>query len=90
MREITIDAIKVQKGQTVTAIVSNGQSRWGKRPIKVDQGVRKTKGRWPTVIDADYVERGEGGEPTVYIETSEMPGWTFCLASDDQVTVEVA
>ena len=90
MREITIDAIKVQEGQTVTRVVTNEQSRWRKRPIKVDQDVRKTKGCWPTATDAEYVERGEGGQPTVYLALSDSPGWTFCLNPDDQVTVEVA
>lgn len=90
MQEITIDAIKVQKGQTVSRVVTNELSRWRKHPRTVDQDIRKTKGHWPTVVDADYWERGEGGQPTVYLSLSDRPGWTFCLAPEDQVTVEVA
>lgn len=44
MRETTIDAIKVTNGQTITRIVSTGLSRWRKRPIEIDQDVRKKHG----------------------------------------------
>lgn len=90
MREETIDAIKVKAGQTVTCVVTNERSRWRKRPIKRDQDVRKTRGHWPTATRAEYRRDGEGGQPTVYLETSDAPGWVFCLRPDDQVTVEVA
>jgi hypothetical protein len=43
--------------------------------------------RQPTVIDVSYLEDGEGGRPTVYIESSEMRGWTWCLTPTTPVVV---
>lgn len=42
---------------------------------------------YPVVTRASFREDGEGGEPTVYIESSEMPGWTWCLDPDEVVKV---
>lgn len=88
MAEKTIDAVDVRNGQTVTRIVAKAVTRWRKRPATIDQDVRKTRGKWPTVTDAHYLEHGEGGQPTVYLELNDAPGWTYCLAPNDQVTVE--
>jgi hypothetical protein len=87
MAEKTIDAINVREGQTVTRIVANERSPFLRRRIKVDQDIEQTNGRWPTVIERDYLERGEGGRPTVYLTLSNSPEGVFPLMSDDQVTV---
>lgn len=85
-----IRAIEVKEGQTVTAMTIVYTSLLRKRKRPVDQGIRPINGRWPTVTKASYLENGEGGQPTVYLEMSDKRGWTHCLAPDDQVTVEVA
>lgn len=43
--------------------------------------------RQPYVTDVSYLERGEGGKPTVYIESSEMPGWAWRLRPDETVVI---
>ena len=90
MREETIDAINVKAGQTVTAMTIVYTSAFRKRRRPVDQEIRQSNGRWPTVTKASFLENGEGGHPTVYLEMSDKRGWVHCLAPDDQVTVEVA
>lgn len=89
MHETTIDAIKVREGQTVTRITTRYRTRFRGRDRTQDQGVQQTNGQWPTITNAEYRAKGEGGNPTVYIETSDAPGWDYCLAPDDQVTVQV-
>lgn len=88
MAEKTIRADEVKDGQTITSIAAKGHTRWRKRPTVVDQDIRKARGRWPTVINASFLEDGEDGQPTVYLELSDKRGWTFPLAPDDQVTIE--
>lgn len=46
-----------------------------------------TRRRGSTVIRTNYLQEGEGGKPTVYIETADKPGWTYCLDPDELVTV---
>lgn len=89
MREKTIDAIKVQTGQAVTMITAEYRTYWRNRPAVEEMRPPKHRGKWPTVIDATYLTDGEGGRPTVYIETSDSPGGHYCLRPDDQVTVLV-
>lgn len=86
----TIKAIEVREGQTVTGITCFYRSRWLKRPVGEDQRIRRRRGQWPTVTDADYLEDGEGGQPTVYLTLSDAAGYSFCLNPSDEVTVEVA
>lgn len=87
--ERTIKAREVREGQTVTRVVSHYPSNtWGRRrTISVDQEVEKVRGQWPTVVESDYWERGEGGTPTVYLTLSDDEGMAFCLGPDDDVTV---
>jgi hypothetical protein len=54
-----------------------------------DEHLRRRRGVWPTVTRQSFHEDGEGGQPTAYIETHEMPGYTWCLYPDELVTVVV-
>lgn len=49
--------------------------------------LRPRRSGWPTVTDVEYLENGEGGQPTVYIETHEMPGYTWPFRPDEPVRV---
>jgi hypothetical protein len=69
----TIPAKDVEQGQQLTAVAG--------------ETLRRRRGVWPTVTDRAYLEDGEGHQPTVYIETHERPGSTWCLDPDDTVTV---
>lgn len=85
----TIRADQVETGQTVTRVVMQERPWWRKHPRLRDQGLqREPNGHWPTVLKASFYADGEGGRPTVYLVTSDMPGWNYCLAPDDQVTIE--
>lgn len=68
-----IRAIDIKEGQQLTAVPG--------------ETLRKRKSVWPTVIDADFQQIGEGGKPTVYIKTHEMPRYVWCLNPGDMVTV---
>jgi hypothetical protein len=85
----TVRAIEVREGQTVTAITSYYRRPWRRHPYPQDQQVTRTNGMWPTVVEADYAENGEGGQPTVYLMLSDDRTGDFCLGPDDEVTVEV-
>lgn len=87
MTEKTIDAIDVKQGQTVTAMTIVYTGPFLKRKSPVDQEIRQTNGQWPTVAKASFLQNGEDGKPTVYLEMSDKRGWTHCLAPTDQVTV---
>jgi len=74
--ERTIRADEVKIGQTVTDIEGE---RW--KP-------RKKHGAWPTVVKAEYQERGEDGKPTVYLYLSDRPRASYQIAPDVIVTIE--
>lgn len=88
MTERIIRADEVKVGHAVTKLVLLYRRRLRKGTYLQDQEIKRTKGRWPTVVDASFVEHGEGGEPTVYIELSDKPGTPYCTSPDDQVTIE--
>lgn len=85
MKTKTINASEACKGQTVTKIVVPRE-----KPRLRDQGIRRRRGEWPTVASVEYRENGEGGRHTVYLMLSDDPRHVFCLAPDDEVTVEVS
>jgi hypothetical protein len=76
VRTEQVPAKDVQEDQQLTAIPG--------------ETLQRRRGVWPTVTQQSFLEDGEGGHPTVYIETHEKPGWVFCLNPDDPVTVLVS
>ena len=42
---------------------------------------------YPVATKVSFLEDGEGGHPTVYVESSEKPGWTWCLRPGEVVKV---
>jgi hypothetical protein len=71
-----------------TRTVRADQVKRGHRVSKVPGGrVRRRRGQWPVVTAADYAERGERGDPTVYLELSDSPGWVFPLRPGEVVEV---
>jgi hypothetical protein len=73
MKTANIPARDIKQGQQITAVPG--------------EKLRCRKGVWPTVTAQSFLANGEGGKPTVYIETHEMPGWTYCFSPDEPVTV---
>lgn len=69
----TVAARDVQKGDSYMSSPSGGDGA-------------KRFGRLPRVTRTNYLEHGEGGEPTVYLETSDGPG-VYCLYPDEPVNV---
>lgn len=70
----TLPACSIRTGHVYVSSPSGG-------PAELDHG------HWPTVIRTNYLENGEGGKPTIYLETSEAPGWVYCLDPDEPVTI---
>lgn len=69
----TVKARDVQRGDVYVSSPTGGD---GERRF----------GRLPRVTRTNHLEEGEGGQPTVYIETSEAPG-VFWFAPDETLTV---
>lgn len=75
-----IKAIELKPGQTVSSVTTlscNGR----------DTDTYQLR-QQPTVVSADFTEKGEGGQPTVYLTLSDHPCPAFHLAPDDDVTIE--
>lgn len=85
---MTIDALEVREGQTITSISAQYKRRW-RRNGNWREDIPSVNGRRPTVVSVEYRDVGESGQPTVYVATSDDPGSDYCLRPDDKVTVEV-
>lgn len=68
---MNLPARQIRKGHVYVSSPSGGPVRGGSS----------------VVTRTNYLEKGEGGKPTVYIETADAPGWTYCLDPNEQVTV---
>jgi hypothetical protein len=75
MKTKAIPARDVTVGQRLAAVPSSH--------------LRRRRGIWPTVTDHAYLEDGEGGQPTVYVESHEHPGSTWCIDPTATVTVVI-
>ncbi|MEV0382446.1 hypothetical protein [Nonomuraea sp. NPDC050643] len=80
---------KPKASQEATTTLPARSVRVGHRYVSSPTGgrARQRNGSWPAVTKASFLQKGEDDQPTVYIETSDKPGWTYCLSPDEQVTV---
>lgn len=84
----TIPASEVREGMTVSALRYKMATGLLRRTRMRTDHLRKRRGQWPTVVEADFWEQGEGGEPTVYLVLSDDTSGCYPLHPGEMVTVE--
>lgn len=86
---MTIDtpATNVTIGQILAEVGGERLHRGRLRQWLCRRKNRQLINGYPVVTRVDYRADGEGGDPTVYVESSEMPGWTWCLNPSDVVKI---
>lgn len=82
-----IPAIDVTLGQALVEVDGEPLRRGSVRRWFCRLRNRQLVNGFPVVTRAEYELVGEGGYPTVYVESSEMPGWTWCLRPNETVKV---
>jgi hypothetical protein len=84
----TIDtpALDVTVGQVLAEVDGEYLHRGFLRRWYCRRRNRRLVNGYPVVTDK-YAVDGEGGEPTVCVESSEMPGLTWCLDPGEIVKV---
>ena len=89
---LTVLLLLVRRGPKSPAVsvgeVEASAVREGHQVVEIaGERLRSRGGVYPTVSAVETLLVGEGGNPTVYVETEEKPGWTWCLRPDETVIV---
>jgi hypothetical protein len=82
-----IPASDVTEGQALAEVAGEPLHRGPVRRWICQRRNRQLVNGFPVVTKAEYEPAGEGGCPTVYVASSDMPGWTWCLRPDEMVSV---
>lgn len=84
-------AVQRPAQQLADALVESGDIRhwsgWRLVGLGEDEYVQHQGGQWPVIARMEYAAEGEGGQPTLYIEPKEMPGWAYCVHLDAVLTL---
>lgn len=84
---VDIPARDIHEGQTLAEVDGERLHRGPLRRWYCQRRNRQLINGFPVVTKAEWVADGEGGKPTVYIKSSELPGLTWCLDPDEIVKV---
>ena len=90
MRNVTtidMPATDLAVGQVLAEVLGEPLHRGRIRQWVCRRRNRQLINGYPVATMVDYLADGEGGRPTVYVQSSEKPGWTWCLRPGEVVKV---
>lgn len=86
-------AVSITAGDMYEQVQSSGSSWYWNEHRLIQAGTARMEqssiGEWPMLSYVDYLEKGEGGQPTVYVTTRNMEpeDGSYCLHPTDFLVI---